>query len=64
MLSLLLHVLAMVFKKVPPTSIVPNSPEKILLNLPRRKIPGVLLHQGEVMRTYAARTVDVPDVAE
>ncbi len=53
----------MAFKKTPPPQVVPDSPEKILLDLPRRKIPGVLLHQGEIMRTYATKGVDAPDVA-
>ena len=53
----------MAFKKAPPPQVVPDSPEKILLDLPRRKIPGVLLHQGEVMKTYAAKAVNEPDVA-
>ena len=53
----------MPFRKSPPPQVVPDSPEKILLDLPRRKIPGVLLHQGEVMRTYAATAVTTPDVA-
>jgi replicative superfamily II helicase len=53
----------MAFKKSPPPQNVPDSPEKILLDLPRRKIPGVLLHQGEVMKTYAADAIDLPDVA-
>lgn len=53
----------MAFKKAPPPSIVPDSPEKILLDLPRRKIDGVLLHQGEIMRTYAIKALDAPDVA-
>jgi hypothetical protein len=53
----------MAFKKTPPPQVVPDSPEKILLDLPRRKIPGVLLHQGEMMRTYANTGVDKPDVA-
>lgn len=53
----------MAFKKTPPPLVVPDSPEKILLDLPRRKIPGVLLHQGEVMRAYAGQAVDVPDIA-
>ena len=53
----------MAFKKAPPPSIVPDSPEKILLDLPRRKIDGVLLHQGEIMRTYATKALDAPDVA-
>lgn len=33
----------MAFKKALPPEAVPDSPEKILLQLPRRKIPGVLL---------------------
>jgi hypothetical protein len=54
---------SLAFKKTPPGPTVPDSPEKILLDLPRRKIPGVLLHQGEVMREYASHAVDLPDVA-
>lgn len=53
----------MAFKKAPPPQIAPDSPEKILLDLPRRKVPGVLLHQGEIMRTYVANAVDATDVA-
>lgn len=53
----------MAFKKSQPPAIAPDSPEKVLLDLPRRTIPGVLLHQGEVMREYATRAVGAPDVA-
>jgi replicative superfamily II helicase len=53
----------MTFKTPQPKPVVPDSPEKILLDLPRRKIPGVLLHQGEVMRRYAAEAVHLTDVA-
>lgn len=53
----------MAFKKAPPLQNVPDSPEKLLLELPRRKIPGVLLHQGEIMRAYATKALDEPDVA-
>lgn len=53
----------MAFKKTTPASPVPDSPEKILLDLPRRRIAGVLLHQGEVMKAYAAQAVDLSDVA-
>ena len=53
----------MAFKKAPPPPVVPDSPEKILLDLPRRKIPGVLLHQGEVMKRYGDDAVDASDVA-
>jgi hypothetical protein len=53
----------MAFKKQPPRSVAPDSPEQILLDLPRRKIPGVLLHQGEVLRNYRAEAVEEADVA-
>lgn len=53
----------MAFKKGPTQASVPDSPEKVLLDLPRRTIPGVLLHQGEMLRSYAARAVGAPDVA-
>ncbi|MHB1141658.1 MAG: DEAD/DEAH box helicase [Sulfuricaulis sp.] len=53
----------MAFKKAGPKSAVPDSPDKLLLDLPRRKIPDVLPHQREVMRAYAQQACDKPDVA-
>jgi hypothetical protein len=53
----------MAFKSRPPRPAAPDSPEQILLDLPRRKILGVLLHQGEVLRNYRASAADEPDVA-
>ena len=53
----------MAFKKAVPKSAVPDSPDKLLLDLPRRKIPDVLPHQREVMRAYAQFAGDKPDVA-
>ena len=53
----------MVFRKAPPSEAVPGSPEKILLQLPRRKIPGVLLHQGQIMQRYVAEAQSASDVA-
>jgi hypothetical protein len=53
----------MAFKKAPPPPSVPDSPEKLLLDLPRRKIAGPLLHQGEIMRSYANTALDAADVA-
>ena len=53
----------MVFKRTTKTIQVPTSPDKLLLDLPRRKIPDVLPHQREVLRTYASKGVDSPDVA-
>ncbi|GBQ90232.1 DEAD/DEAH box helicase [Acetobacter nitrogenifigens DSM 23921 = NBRC 105050] len=57
-----MHLRIMAFKSAPPTEIIPASPEEILLTLPRRKIPGVLLHQGEMMRNYASGAVGAADV--
>lgn len=53
----------MAFKKAPPSAVVPDSPEKLFLDLPRRKIPDVMPHQNKIMRTYAAEAVDEKDVA-
>jgi hypothetical protein len=51
------------FKKLPPPDAVPDSPEKLIRELPRRKIPDVLPHQGDVMRSYAVLSANTPDVA-
>jgi Rad3-related DNA helicase len=51
------------FKDAPPPEAVPDSPEKILLELPRRKIPGVLLHQGQMMQQYVSKAQSASDVA-
>jgi replicative superfamily II helicase len=53
----------MAFKKSAPTATVPDTPDKLLLELPRRTIPDVLPHQQEVMRNYAALPPDIADVA-
>jgi hypothetical protein len=53
----------MAFKKASPPPSVPDSPDKLLRELPRRKIPDVLPHQREIMRIYAADAMNVPDVA-
>src|SRR5690348_13200636 len=53
----------MAFKKFGPAPSIPDSPEKLLLELPRRKIPTVLLHQGEVMRSYAKNYLDEQNLA-
>jgi replicative superfamily II helicase len=51
------------FKSAPPPEAAPDSPEKILLELPRRKIPSVLLHQGQMMQKYVADAQIAADVA-
>lgn len=53
----------MAFKRINRTAQSAVSPEKLIFDLPRRKIPGVLTHQSEVMRSYAENAVDKPDVA-
>ena len=53
----------MAFKKPSPVTSVPDSPEKLFLDLPRRRIPDVLPHQKEMMRTYASEAMDLSDVA-
>lgn len=53
----------MAFRSAGPSLSVPDSPEKLLLELPRRKIPSVLLHQGETMRSYAKAFLAAKDVA-
>ena len=53
----------MAFKEVPPSAKVPDSPEKLFLDLPRRKLPNVLPHQQEIMRKYASEALDLSDVA-
>ncbi len=53
----------MAFKKIVPPATVPDTPDKLLLELPRRTIPDVLPHQQEIMRTYAGLSNDVQDVA-
>jgi len=51
------------FKKVQPKGSVPDSPDELLRDLPRRKIPDVLPHQREIMRSYAETALGIPDVA-
>lgn len=53
----------MAFKKTSTSKLVPDSPEKLFLDLPRRKIPSVMPHQKEIMQTYAQEGVDAKDVA-
>lgn len=53
----------MAFKKITPSAAVPDTPDKLLLELPRRTIPDVLPHQQEVMCSYAGLPAEVADVA-
>jgi len=53
----------MAFKKTTPAPKVPDSPDKILAQLPKKKIKGVLHHQGAMMQAYAKAAVEASDVA-
>lgn len=53
----------MAFKKSSPSATVPDSPDELFLDLPRRKIPDVMPHQKQIMRTYAKKAVREKDVA-
>jgi hypothetical protein len=53
----------MPFKRAARSNAVPDSPDKLLLDLPRRRIPDVLPHQREIMRTYATQGLVSSDVA-
>ena len=53
----------MAFKKSTPKPPISQSPDELLRDLPRRKIPDVLPHQRETMRKYVAEAIDDSDVA-
>ncbi|WP_338339324.1 DEAD/DEAH box helicase [Xanthomonas euvesicatoria] len=53
----------MAFKRVTKSAQSTSSPENLIFDLPRRKIPGVLTHQSEVMKAFASTALDKPDVA-
>lgn len=53
----------MAFKKPTPISSVPDSPDQLFLDLPRRKYTGLIDHQGQILRTYASTGLNSPDVA-
>lgn len=53
----------MAFKKIKSTESVSNSPEELFLDLPRRKFPDAMEHQKQMMKLYAEKALDEPDVA-
>ncbi|MCD9088275.1 DEAD/DEAH box helicase [Stenotrophomonas sp. SY1] len=53
----------MAFKRVTKIPQATSSPENLIFDLPRRKIPGVLTHQSEVMRAYYETSTEKSDVA-
>ncbi len=53
----------MAFKKIKSSEAVPDSPEELFLDLPRRKFPDAMAHQKQIMKLYANKAIDEPDVA-
>ena len=53
----------MAFKKIKSNESVSNSPEKLFLDLPRRKFPDAMAHQKLIMKLYAEKALDESDVA-
>ncbi|WP_081280501.1 DEAD/DEAH box helicase [Stenotrophomonas maltophilia] len=53
----------MAFKKMGTTTSIEISPESLILDLPRRKIPGLLAHQSETLRSYGLVASEKRDVA-
>lgn len=53
----------MAFKKLTTHAAVPESPDRLFLDLPRRKLASLFDHQGQVLRNYATKAIDASDVA-
>jgi predicted metal-dependent hydrolase len=53
----------MTFKSAAADTIVGESPNRMLRDLTRRRIPDILPHQAEIMRSYAKLPSELPDVA-
>lgn len=53
----------MAFKKPTSHAAVPESPDRLFRDLPRRKHASLFDHQGQLLRNYAAQALKEPDVA-
>jgi hypothetical protein len=53
----------MAFKKPTTHAAVPESPDRLFRDLPRRKHASLFDHQGQVLRNYVAQALDASDVA-
>lgn len=53
----------MAFKKLTTQATVPDSPDRLFLDLPRRKLASLFDHQGQMLRNYAAKAIKASDVA-
>ena len=53
----------MAFKKPNSKSAVPDSPDRLFIDLSRRKHASLFDHQGQVLRSYASDAINNSDVA-
>lgn len=53
----------MAFKKASTHAAVPESPDRLFRDLPRRKHPSLYDHQGQTLRNYVANALNATDVA-
>lgn len=53
----------MAFKKPAVTATVPESPDRLFRDLPKRRHPSLFDHQGQMLRNYVAKALDAKDVA-
>lgn len=53
----------MAFKKPSTQASVPESPDRLFRDLPRRKHASLYDHQGQILRNYVAQALSAPDVA-
>lgn len=53
----------MAFKKIASTESIPDSPEKLVLDLPRRNFSDAMEHQKQIIRLYVEKGIDEADVA-
>lgn len=53
----------MAFKKPSSHASVPESPDRLFRDLPRRKHASLYDHQGQILRKYVATAMNAPDVA-
>src|SRR5579885_1479193 len=53
----------MAFKKPPSGTPVPESPDRLFRDLPRRKHASLYDHQGQILRSYVSSALKAEDVA-
>lgn len=53
----------MAFKQPTAHVPVPESPDQLFRDLPRRKLPSLYDHQGQMLRTYVSKALKASDVA-